>query len=60
MKKIVYTIEHNTVFKNVYDEELDLIVNFKGIYKGTSKKDCEAWLKGYKAGLRKEKRSGKL
>lgn len=48
MKKIIYTIEHNMVFKNVYDEELNLIVNFKGIYKGTSKKDCETWLKNYK------------
>ena len=60
MKKIVYTIEHNIVFKNVFDAELGMITNFRGIYKGTTKKDCEAWLKGYKAGLNKEKRNGKL
>lgn len=52
MKKITYSIEHNIVFKNVYDTELDLIVNFKGIYKGKTRKECEAWLKGYKKGLK--------
>lgn len=52
-KKIVYSIEHNTVFKNKYDTDLGLVMNFKGIYKGRSKKECEIWLKGYKKGLKK-------
>jgi hypothetical protein len=52
MKKITYSIEHNIVFKNVYDTELDLIVNFKGIYKGKTRKECEAWLEEYKKGLK--------
>lgn len=48
MKKITYSIEHNIVFRNVYDTELDLVMNFEGIYKGDTKKECEEWLKNYK------------
>lgn len=53
MKKITYSIQNNMVLINVFDTELDLVVNFQGIYKGSSRKDCETWLKGYKAGLKK-------
>ena len=52
MKNITYTIEHNIVFMNVYDTELEMIMNFKGIYKGKNKEDCERWLKEYKEGLK--------
>lgn len=47
MKKIRYTISHKTVWKELYDTELDLVLNFMGIYKGENKKDCENWLKEY-------------
>lgn len=48
MKKITYSVENRTVWKNVYDTKLGIIVNFIGIYKGSSKKDCEEWLKNYR------------
>ena len=48
MKKIKYTIENRTVWKNVYDTDLDAILNFVGLYRGETKKDCEKWLKKYK------------
>lgn len=48
MKKIVYTIENRVVFANLYDTKLKIILNFWGLYRGDTKKDCEAWLKKYK------------
>lgn len=59
MKKIRYTIKHNTVWKELYDYTLHVPLNFKGIYKGTSTKDCEKWLSNYKKerGLYEEKKN---
>lgn len=53
MIRIRYVIQYNTVFVERYDTELQLVVNFKGLYKGKSNKECEIWLKGYKEGLKK-------
>ena len=47
MKIIKYTVERSKVWMNLYDKELDLIVNFKCIYSGKSNEDCKTWLKGY-------------
>jgi hypothetical protein len=47
MKKIRYTIQRNTVWKELYDTKLDLVINFTGLYKGENKKDCEEWLSNY-------------
>lgn len=52
MKKIRYSIENKTVWKDLFDTKLGCVMNFKGIYTGTSKKDCEKWLKKHKRGLR--------
>lgn len=57
MKKIKYSIEHNKVFANVIDTRYDLIVNFWGIYTGTSKKDCLEWLKRHKKEIKDAKKN---
>lgn len=48
MKKITYSIENRIVWRNLYDTKLHVILNFVGIYKGESKRECENWLKNYK------------
>lgn len=48
MKKVVYSIENKRVFCNIYDTKYKVILNFYAIYRGNTKKDCEAWLKKYK------------
>lgn len=53
MKKIRYTISNQRVWKELYDTKLDLVLNFTGIYKGNTNKECEEWLKEYKKGLNK-------
>lgn len=45
MKKIYYAIENRRVYKELRDKKTGLILNFKVIYNGKTKKDCEEWLK---------------
>lgn len=50
MKVIKYTVEHSKVWMNLYDKELDLIVNFKCVHTGVNNKECHEWLKKYLEG----------
>ncbi len=54
MKKIIYSIENRIVWKNLYDTRLHVILNFIGIYRGSSKKDCCNWMK------KKKMKEGKI
>ena len=54
MKKIKYRISNNTVYAEVYDTELEMIMNFTSLYKGKNKEQCEAWLKRHKKKVRKK------
>lgn len=53
MKKIRYRISNNTVFAEVYDTELEMVMNFTSLYKGKNKEQCEAWLKRHKKKVKK-------
>lgn len=52
MKRIRYTIEYNTVWMELYDYKLHVPLNFKGIYKGKNKKECEEWLIKHNGGAK--------
>lgn len=47
MKYIRYKIVENKVQKQVYDSELDLVLNFKVVFKG-NKKECKEYLEKVK------------
>lgn len=46
--KITYTIKDKKVFRNVIQADIGAIMNYSIIYTGSSKKECERWLKLYK------------
>ncbi len=44
-KKFRYSISKNRVWKDLVEIKYNLVVNSICVYQGTSKKDCEAWIK---------------